>query len=319
MPVYPQYDMEQMIANIKRRCAVPTSQLTYTLSDMTDLCTDTLQGEVVPLLMSTREEYFVEHYDLPVPSNNIIEFPNDTVASKVRSVCYVQQQSPLVLINLPRIDLDIVAGVGFSNYATLTGFYIEGNKMVLYPSTSTRAGTNLRIFFYKRSLVLASPQNYGRITSIDTIAKTATLDYVPPAWTTSTSLNAVSSLPPFAVTAKSVTPVSISSPTIEFSSVSDLTVGDYLSLEGYSAIPQIPIEAHAYLAQLTAAKLLEGLGDFNGMKMALDKATQLKDGMLIMLSQRVDGSVKKIMNPTGGLRLGASIGRWGRGWTGGSW
>jgi hypothetical protein len=110
----PQYDTEQLIANIKRRCLVPTSQLTYQPEDFVDLANDELQGEVVPLLMSTREEYFVTFVDIPCPSDRTITIPKETTASKVRSVCYVQQSSPLVLINLPRIDLDVVAGVGFN-------------------------------------------------------------------------------------------------------------------------------------------------------------------------------------------------------------
>lgn len=315
----PQYDMSAMIANIKRRCAVPTSQFTYTDADFTDLCTDELQGEVVPLLMSTREEYFVEPQDVSTPADGVIPFPDNTVASKVRSVCYVQQTNPLLLVNLPRIDLDVVAGVGFSNNLTLAGFYIQGSDLILFPNTSVPTGTQLRIYFYKRTLVLASPSDYGQVVSIDTMANSVVLDFVPPAWGVGTELNTIGSVMPFKVTNPLVTVTAVSSPTVILDSVDGISVGDYMSVVGFSAVPQIPIEAHAYLAQLTAAKCLEGLGDREGMKAALDKAEQLKRGLLIMISQRVDGSLKKVINPSGGIRLGAGIGRWGRGRSGGSW
>jgi len=145
----PQYTVDDLISNIKRRCAVPTSQLTYTEEDFALLANDEMQDEVVPLIMSTREEMFVEYYDIETPSTKIIPFPTNTVGNKIRSVCYVQQQSPLVLVNLPRIDLDVVAGVGFANWATLAGFYIQGNDLVLYPNNSVPVGTNIRIYFYK--------------------------------------------------------------------------------------------------------------------------------------------------------------------------
>lgn len=315
----PQYTVEDLILNIKRRCSVPTSQLTYTEEDFALLANDEMQDEVVPLIMSTREEMFVEFYDIATPSDRVIPFPTNTVGNKIRSVCYIQQASPLVLVNLPRIDLDVVAGVGFANRATLAGFYIQGNDLVLYPNTSVPVGTNIRIYFYKRTLVLASPSNYGRIVSIDENNNTVVLSFLPSSWDIGTELNAVSQTTPFQTLNSTLEVVNISSPSVILNNVDDLTVGDYISERGFSAIPQIPIESHPYLAQLTAAKALEGLGDREGEKSALAKAEKLKQSLLILISQRVDGSVKKIMNPSGGLRFNANIGRWGRGWGGSSY
>ena len=309
----PQYSVEQLIENIKRRCSVPTSQLTFTEEDFALLANDELQGEVTPLIMSTREEYFVDYVDVPSPANGIIPFPPETIGNKIRSVCYMQQATPLILINLPRIDLDVVAGVGFSNWNTLAGFYIQDNDLILYPNTSVPAGTMIRIYYYRRTLVLAAPSQYGQVISIDEPNNTVVLSLVPPSWVTGTKLNVVSSKPPFVLTNEEVTVVTTSAPTVILSSVEGIQVGDYISDQGFSAVPQIPIEAHAYLAQLTAAKCLEALGDTNGMQSALAKAEQLKKGLLIMISQRVDGSIKKVVNPSGGLRLNAGLGRWGRG------
>lgn len=312
----PQYNLELLIENIKRRCSVPTSQLTYTDEDFTLLANDTLQGEVVPLIMSTREEYFVDHMDITMPSNRIIPIPDSVIGSKLRTVAYLQPGTPEILINIPRIDLDVVAGVGFSNWNTLAGFYVEGNNLVFYPNTSIPVNTVIRIYYYKRTLVLASPEQYGRIVSIDPGTNTVVLSYVPSDWEAGTNLNCVSQSSPFEVTADDISIVSISSPSLILSSVQGLVIGDYISELGFSAIPQVPIEAHAYLAQLTAAKCLEGLGDRDGMLAAEKKAEKLQQNLLTMISQRVDGSIKKVMNPSGGLRLNAGLGRWGRGRSG---
>ncbi len=308
----PQYSVEQLIENIERRCSVPTSQLTYTDEDFTLLANDELQGEVVPLIMSTREEYFVDFVDVLSPASGEIEIPDYVVGEKLRSVCFLSQTSPLVLINLPRIDLDVVAGVGFANYETIAGFYIQGNKLMLYPNTSVPTNTTIRLYFYRRTLVLAAPTAYGRITAIDTGTSTVTLDYLPNSWAADLVLNSVSSLQPFGVTNTEATIVSVSSPDVVLDTVDDMVVGDYLSEQGFSAVPQIPIEAHAYLAQLTAVKALEGLGDRSGMEAAQAKANELKKNLLVMISQRVDGSVKKIVNAGGGLRMNAGL--WRRGW-----
>lgn len=307
----PQYDVESLIENIQRRCSVPTSQLTYTDLDFAQLANDELQGEVVPLIMSTREEFFVDYVDVSIDADRTIDIPEEAIGTKLRSVCYVQQTSPLVLINLPRIDLDVVAGVGFFNYNTLAGFYIEGNKLVLYPNNSVPVGTVIRLYYYKRSLVLAEPSAYGQIVSIDTGTNTVQLDYVPSSWAAGTELNAVSSVPNFSITNSLMTITNVSSPSIILDNVDDLSVGDYISLLGYSAVPQIPVEAHAYLAQLTAVKCLEGLGDGTGMERAQAKADILRKSLLVMISQRVDGSVKKVMSPNGGLKFGSRVRRRG--------
>lgn len=311
----PQYNTEELIKAIKRACSVPTSQLTYTDVDFVDIANDRLQSMVVPLMMSAREEYFVKYKDVASPADGVIPFPTDAVGAKLRSVCFVQQTSPLVLVNLPRLDLDVVAGVGFFNYATLAGFYIQGNDIILYPNTSVPVNSAMRLYYYKRSLALAAPENYGQITAIDTNTNTVQLNYLPVSWEVGTILNAVASEPNFLVTNESTEITSISSPSVVLTSVEGLSVGDYLSLEGYSAIPQIPVEAMKYLSQITAVACLEGLGDRPGMEAAQAIAEQYKTNLLIMVSQRVDGSVKKIMNPDGGLRLWTGWGRRGRGWS----
>ncbi len=305
----PQYCTEFLIENIKRRCLVPTSQLTYEDDGFCALATDSLQDEVVPLIMTTREEYFVKYYDVSSPADGVIDFPSTTVASKVRSICYVQQTSPLVLVNIPRIDLDIVAGVGFASMNTMAGFYIQGNQFILYPNTSVPTGTQIRVYYYKRALALIEPASYGRVTAINTGTNTLTLDNFPFDWTTATVLNSVSSDSPFETTNEELAIVALSSPDVQLDTVEGIEVGDYISEQGYSAVPQIPIEAHGYLAQLTAAKLLEGLGDREGEAAAMKKADALKVNMLSMMSQRVDGSTKVVMAASGGLRLNAGLGR----------
>lgn len=310
----PQYNTEELIKNIKLSCSVPTSQLTYTEGDFTDVANRCLQTRVVPLLMSCREEYFVTHVDVQTTASGVISIPEEAIGAKLRSVCFVQQTSPLVLVNLPRVDLDVIAGCGFFNYATLAGFYVKGNDIVLFPNTSVPVNTNLRLFYYKRTLNLIDPDGYGRIESIDTGTNTIVLDNVPNDWEVGSVLNSISSSPNFSVTNEESTITAISSPSVVLDTVEGMSVGDYLSFQGYSAIPQVPVEAMNYLAQISAVDCLEGLGDRPGMQAAQAKAEILEKNLLIMVSQRVDGSVKKVMNPDGGLRMWSGFGSRRRGW-----
>lgn len=307
----PQYNTAVLIETIKQACSVPTSQLTYTDDNWTAMATRMLQTMVVPLIMSTREDYFVTFEDVLSPADGFIPFPEAAVGSKLRNVCYISQQNPLILINLPRIDLDVVAGVGFFNVWTLAGFYVQGDYIVLYPNTSVPTNTPIRLYYYRRTLDLAPPGQYGQVQSVDPNTNTVVLDFVPYDWEIGTELNSIGSQPNFLVK-NEATITGVSSPSIILDDVTDIEVGDYISERGYSAIPQVPIEAMNYLAQLVAVIALEGLGDRDGMA-AADKVAQVfKDNLLTMISQRVDGSVKKIINPSGGLLIGA--GSWRRNW-----
>lgn len=308
----PQYATEQLIEMIQRACSVPTSQLTYTNADWAAMATDMLQTIVVPLIMSTREDYFVKFKNVLSPADGFVEFPGDAVGSKMRNVCFISQENPLVLINLPRIDLDVVAGVGFFNTWTLAGFYIQGEYIVLYPNTSVPVNTPLRLYYYRRTLALAAPEQYGRVESVDAMTNTIVLDSLPSDWEVGDTINTIGSEPNFLVTCESAEITAVSNPALVLDTVEGIEVGDYMSLEGYSAIPQIPVEAHNYLAQCVATIALEGLGDREGMSASQEVAERLKTALLVMISQRVDGSPKKVINPSGGLRIGS--GGFRRGW-----
>lgn len=308
----PQYNTERLIELIKLACAVPTSQLTYTDADFSNLASRVLQTIVVPLIMSCRENYFLTHEDIFSPADGVMDFPGDAVGTKVRNICYIAQQNPLQLINLPMIDLDVVAGVGFYNQVTLAGFYVEGDQFILYPNTSVPTNTPIRVYYYRRTLELAAPAEYGQVVSVDSGSNTLVLDFVPLDWGTGTELNSISSEPNFKETNSSFVVTAVSSPSIIVDSVEGISVGDYISTAGYSAVPQIPVEAMNYLAQCTAVVVLEGLGDRDGAKAAGDISLEMKTALLIMISQRVDGSVKKVINPSGGLRIAG--GTWRRKW-----
>lgn len=310
----PQYNTEQLILSIQRRCTVPTSQLTYTETDWAAMATEEMFDILVPMIMSTREEYFVGYVDVPLVEG-VIEMPGYTIGEKLRSICYVQGGSPVTLINLPRIDLDIVAGLNQLSFSTIAGFYITGNTLNIYPQNALPQNSTIRLYFYKRRLNLAEPENYGQVVSVDELTGTVQLSNVPTSWEVGTELNSVSGTPNFQITNPLMTVTAVSSPTIILDNVTDVLVGDYFSDVGWSAIPQIPVEAHGYLAQLTAIKALEGLGALEGMKAAQEKLEKMTPGLMIVTSQRVDGSVKKLVNPNriNGYGWGLGRRRWG-GW-----
>ncbi len=309
----PQYNVAELIANIKIRCSVPTSQLTFEDTDWAVMASNTLQDEVVPLIMTTREEFFVTYEDVVLPADGIVPIPSAAVGAKLRSVCWLQQSSPLQLYNLPRLDLDVVAGiannaltVGTTVPGAFGGFFLQDNSIHVWPSTGIIGGNILRLYYFRRALQLAAPREYSQVVDItDTFIQ---LERVPASFEIGSIVNTVSSLPNFTITNSGATVVAVSTPTVEVDDPTGIEIGDYMSLEGYSAIPQVPVEAHAYLAQLTAVFALESLNDESGAKKASEKADRLRTNLLTMVSSRVDGSPKKIVAGNGGIRSAATFG-----------
>lgn len=312
----PQYSVTELIANIKRRCAVPTSQLTYTNEKWAAMANDCLQGEVVPTIMSTRQEYFVSFVEVTNPADGIIDIPEVGVGAKMRSVCWVQTPgSVLQMVSLPRLDLDVVAGYGMANSTpyTIAGYYVQDNQIFIYPNTGIPAGQTIRIYFYRRSLVLVDSNSYSRVSSVDAVNNEIQVERVPTNFAVGGFVNTVSSEPQFPITKARAEILTISNPTIGLDSVEGIAVGDYISELGYSAVPQIPVEAHAYLAQLTAVMALQGLGQSTAADKAAEKAEVLKTNLFVMFSERSDGNIKKLVHPKGGIRAASGLGGWGYG------
>lgn len=298
------YTTVDLIKSIKRRASIPTQQQLFADIDFVELANDELDSSIVPLLMRVREEYFVEYKDYQIGLGYKFEIPFNAIGLKLRSVCIVVNVGTTSeqIISLPRFDLETIGSNNKGLYSLtnnspgVTGFYLEDNSVVLYPQVNSYTNGVLRLYFLKRPLKLTVITNSGMIKSINTGTKEIVLSSVPSDWVVGSVLNAVSQVPGFKTTNSKITITSLSNPTVTLDTVEGLGVGDYITLQGYSVIPQIPVEAQKVLAQSTVVKCLEALGDREGMKVAEAKLEQNKQDMLVLISPRVEGASKKVTN-----------------------
>ena len=100
--------------------------------------------------------------------------------------------------------------------------------------------------------------------------------------------------------ANAVSPTSIT--LTEAQLPSDFVVGDYLCAQYSCIVPQVPTDLHNLLAERTCARILESLGDTEGLQAANLKISQLEARQSTILDSRVEGSPLKILNRTGLLR-----------------
>lgn len=95
----------------------------------------------------------------------------------------------------------------------------------------------------------------------------------------------------------SSTAVSPTSITLDASLIpEDFVVGDYICTAYECIIPQVPSDLHNLLAERTCARILESLGDKDGLAAANAKIDRLEFSQGTILDNRVDGSPLKIVS-----------------------
>jgi len=299
------YTLDSLIANIKIRGTIPTSQQMFTDARFAAIATDEMQTNIVAQIMSVREDFFLTFDDEPITAAASYEIPERAIGSKLKSLMVVTNADSNApgYFELPRLSLDEISGgsrtIDTINY-TGGGYYVMGNSLVLWPSGARDSGI-LRKWYYRRANYLVTESESGKIQSINTATGEVVVGNVPNAWTTGTLLTVISSKPGFKVKVESTALVAVSSPTLTFSSVTGFAVGDWVSLTGYSPVVMLPVEAQAVLSQAVTVKCLEALGDSNGMQIAEKKLKDLKEDMFNTLTPRVDDSPKRCSSNGNGI------------------
>lgn len=101
----------------------------------------------------------------------------------------------------------------------------------------------------------------------------------------------------------------VSGTTITFSETDvtdDFIVGDYVCSQYECIIPQVPSDLHNLLAERTCARILESMGDSEGLKAANMKIQEQEARTTNIIDNRVDGSPQKVLNRHSLLRSGRS-------------
>jgi hypothetical protein len=305
------YTTTELVASIKRRGNLPNAQQLFTDDALITLASEEMLINIVPLLMNVREEFFVTYSDFSVSKTDIgfveLDIPYDAIGAKVREVCYVHNNS---LIPIPQWGLDQTISNSRMDYQKSNGYSIRGNKIIINTGYMPDSTGTVRVYYFSRPLELISQSQSGKITSINTITNELTLSFLPNTWVVGDTVNIVGSAQPFETKVKSVAITASSFPLLTVASLTGISVGDYVSLEGYSPIIQLPVEAQKVLAQATVVKCLESLNDAQGLQAAEAKLRQNKEDLINMISIRVEGASQKIVS-SGGI-LGNSRAMTGR-------
>lgn len=283
---------------------MPTSQVTFTSTDFYALGDDSIRAKIVPLVLKAMAEFYVFPYNYPINQNQgSYPIPSRAINMILRSLEIVSSSDPDSKMNLEQLSReDLFAALSGNNRTLIkkNGFYMEGNNVVLYPTPAQANLDTLRMNIFIRPNQLVDVSACGLISAIDLNAGTITCVSVPSTWTTGNIFDLVKANPGFDCTAIDQAITNISGGVITFSSAlpSTVSVGDYVCLAGQSCVVQVPVELQPLLTQYVVVRVLSAQGD-SKLKDAIAELEALEKNASLLLTPRVQGSVKRVIKSRG--------------------
>lgn len=255
-------------------------------SELLDLAYDALLSEIVPMVLDSREDYFVTYKDYAITADQShYVIPTRALNGVLREVKLIRGSE---VVNLERRDLEDITSTATG---TPDSFYINGNDVVLYPTPSTTENT-LRLYYFIRPSRIVTVAECGVITGIS--GNTVSLS-IPTGWTTSNTFDLIRGKAHYDVLAIDLEASSVSGGAITFTSSvpSILAVGDYVALAEETCFAFLPPEGHVALVQCAVTSALESIGDPNAA-LSAQKADMLKKTFQSVLKTRVQGQPKPL-------------------------
>lgn len=304
------YLSSDFVTAIKRRAAVPTAQITFQNSDFYQLIDEEIRSKMIPLILSNLEELYVRQLNYPIQANqSSYLIPSRAIASSLRDVMVVSSTNDLDRRPLDRLapeDLYTSTSGGGRNRIAVgkNGFYLEGNNVILFP-TPTAAQNILRLSYYCRPNSVVDVNACAQVQTINSALNQITVASLPTSFSASTPLDFVKANPGFECSALDQVPATIVGMTLTFSNSlpKDLAIGDYICLAGQSCVIQAPVELQPLLVQYVTVRILSSQGDTEALRSALSELEKLEKNANLLISPRVIGKAKRVINSKSVLRF----------------
>lgn len=296
-----------LLKSIKRRAMVPDNQNTFTDQDFIDLMNEEMMIGLVPSVLLTKEEYFIFKQIVPLSSNKSnYPIPERALANKLREICFRDNSSKTTgnEYEMTQIAIDdrytgLSNGTGSSDFTGFRRFYVMGSDVVLHPSVGPSPYGALAFYFYLRPNTIVKDSTVAVVTAIDRVTGDITVDNTPSGYNHDAFYDFVKAKSPHNILDIDIPVNSIISKKINVNPSNipaDLEVGDFMPLAGQTCVPNVPTELHMVLAQRVAQRVLEALGDTEGLNNASAKIAEMEDKLSTMLDNRVEGAPRKVVN-----------------------
>lgn len=317
MPVSlgPNFTVDEMVSMVQIGAVLPTTATLFTTNNIISLLDNEMRAQIIPLVKTLNEEFWVVNYDQQVQANvNSYAIPYRASAAALRDIVLVDpNNNELKLVRYEPEDTKF-PNIPYNDPYFPLGFYLKDNSIVLFPTTASQyTSYTLRMKYERRPNNLISNQSCGQITAIDTLTDTITVNFVPSAWTAgTTTLDLINNIPPFQSFEDDVLITAINGLDLTLDELpSDLAVGNWAAQSMTTPIAQIPYEAFPVLTQCGVLKTLTALGDTAAIGEAKKELDDKKTMYRSMATPRVEGTPKILSGRGGIMDFGRGIVGWG--------
>lgn len=305
---------DQLLDSIKRRAMIPTSQDTFSPTDLLNFANEEMDIGLVPSILSVHEEFFVRTETIPLEANKTkYKIPYRSIGNKLRDVHFINENGDYRELSRS-IEEDKVfynngSGSHFSSYI------VEGNYIKPLPTIGDNpVSGSIEMVYFIRPSNLVETDKVGIISAINRTSGVVTLTNFPTEFTASEEYDFLEAKSGHTIYSFDITPssINVAAKTLTFN-VDDipdeLEIGDHIALAGESIIPQVPSDLHVVLAQRVACRCLEALGDNEGLAAANAKLSEMETKIGYLIDNRTEGDPQKAVNRYNLVRQGK--GRWG--------
>lgn len=290
---------DRLLEGVKRRVTLPSNEVLINDEDILALADDVIKIELVPLLMSLRQDYFVVRSNtLTVSGTSDYDIPYRAIGRTLRDLKLRDSGGLVRDLALLALEDEHLFPVGVSPHS----FYFRGDKIVLVP-TPQSSGLILDIWWDMPPSELVKLDQVGVVTGVADPSVTVTT--APSTLMPGVACDFVQAKSGNSVLAFDKTITNVAGTTVTFT-VGDvptsLAVGDYVCMAQKAPVIMLPDECYPYIETLTAKRVLMSIGDFEGQT-ALEKGEGQELKMIkIMLEPRIMGESVKIINRRSLLR-----------------
>jgi hypothetical protein len=302
------YTSSDILNSVKRNQTIATTGFRFQDSDLLAMVDEEIENIIVPMILRLHSDRLVYTDVLPlVPTQGAYDIPYRAIGGQLRDVI-LQDSATAPTIKRSLNYLEHSAGFLDTTTGDPTGYYFSGDEVRLVPSTGATTTFYLAFNYAIKHPRLVDGTEVGVILSVDYTTGDVTLvNNAPILFTTANYYDFLVGNPRSKprIVGYDKQPVSIVANVINFDPLDiplGLVSGDRLTLAEQTDVLCLPNECYKYLCKAVEIKVMEAQKDLKAVEQARPLLRDARSVMESILSPRVVGQPRVILNDTGLLR-----------------
>ncbi len=297
-----------IVQSVQAHPLMPLSENTLTEARIIEFLDEDMRSTVVPLVLASKEEFYVQNYDqTPVINQYTYTIPRRAAFATWRDIVWVDPNgNEIAMTELAPEYVKITYPVGNMPPIYTFGFVLQNDHIILWPPNSTvPVQYQLRMKIKRAPNHLTPVENCAQVTAVTPGSSQVTLDgHGDGTWTTSLTFDAIPNYPQFTSLGDDLTISAINQGTPSATVLTfdeypeDIAVGDWVCPANLSPIPQIPYDMFPLLIQRGVIRCLESLGDGQNLQIAERRYQDMAADFARTVSPRIAGTRKALVNRT---------------------